>query len=226
MILLRKGCGRLLGLGSAGAVAPATRGQECPRHILVLRVRPRWAEFVAEFQRRVERGVEHPQWAEDFALAENVERFSGDAFESCAQHDESDVAVLGVRAGIGREGSGEGGSQQVFARARFEEQLLVGGQAGGVGEEHAEGDVAAARIGFAAGVGHEFGDDADYGGFQFEQAALVEDCVAVVVATTVGQGSEVEESRGRDVLFSAFNVKIPTLSQERDKDGAPSALVS
>lgn len=44
-----------------------------------------------------------------------------------------------------------------------------------MGEKHAEGDIPAVGVGFVAGVGHEFGDDADYGCFQFEEATLVED---------------------------------------------------
>ena len=44
-----------------------------------------------------------------------------------------------------------------------------------MGEQHAEGNVAAARIGLATIVRHEFGDDADDGRFEFEEAALVEE---------------------------------------------------
>ena len=44
-----------------------------------------------------------------------------------------------------------------------------------MGKQHAEGDVTAAGVGFFAGIGHEFGDYADYGGFQFEEAAFVEE---------------------------------------------------
>ena len=58
----------------------------------------------------------HSEGAEDFALAENVERLSGNAFEGGAQEDESDIAVFGAGAGIGGEGSGEGGAQQVLSR--------------------------------------------------------------------------------------------------------------
>ena len=87
------------------------------------------------------------------------------AFEGRAENNESDVAILGVRAGIRRKGSGEGGSQQVVAGVLLKEQLLISGQACGVGEEHAEGDFAASGVEFATGVGHEFRDDADYRGF-------------------------------------------------------------
>lgn len=65
----------------------------------------------ARFLRRVERGVGHGERAEDFALAEEVETLTGDAFESGAEEDKADVAVLGVRAGIGGEWCGEGGEE-------------------------------------------------------------------------------------------------------------------
>lgn len=63
----------------------------------------------------------HGEGAEDFALAEDVEGFSGDAFECCAENDESDIAVFGAGGGIGREGSGEGGAEQVFAGVGVQE---------------------------------------------------------------------------------------------------------
>ncbi len=65
-----------------------------------------------------------------------------------------------------------------------------------MGEQHAEGDVAAAGVEFAAGVGQEFGDDADHGGFEFEQAALVEDHRHGGGGDGFGDGGEVEESCG------------------------------
>ena len=102
----------------------------------------------------------------------------------------------------------------------LEEQLLVGGQAGGVGEEHAEGDVAAAGIGFAAGVGHEFGDDAEYGSFEFEQAALVEDHRHGRGGDDFGDRGQVEES----VAVTARS-KSPPSRKEREKGGAPSRFV-
>ena len=107
-------------------------------------------------------------------------------------------------AGIGRKGSGESGAQQVFAGARLEEQLFVGGQAGGVGEEHVERDVAAAGIGFAALVGHKFRDDAGYGNFEFEQAALIEDHRHRRGGDNFGKRRQVEES-GR------LHFRIPAL---------------
>jgi len=75
----------------------------------------------------------------------------------------------------------------------FEKQLLVRGQAGGVGEEHAEGDVAAARVEFAAGVGQKFGDDSGYGGIQFEESAFVEDGSHGGSGDWFGEGCQVED---------------------------------
>ena len=79
--------------------------------------------------RRIESGVDHRQRAEYLTLAECVERFVRDPFESRSQHDKSDIAVFGAGAGIGRKGSGKSSPQKFVARLRFEEQLLVGGQA-------------------------------------------------------------------------------------------------
>ena len=78
---------------------------------------------------RIERGVRHGQRAEDFALAENIERFFRDALEGGGEDDESDVAVLGAGAGIGGERRGESGNEKFVASMRLEKQLLVGGQA-------------------------------------------------------------------------------------------------
>ena len=48
-------------------------------------------------------------------LAENVKRFSGEALESKAQDDESNIAVFGAGGGICGERSGEGGLQDFIA---------------------------------------------------------------------------------------------------------------
>jgi len=46
-----------------------------------------------------------------FALAEYREGFFSDAFKSSGENDESNVAVLGVGAGIRREAGGDRGEQ-------------------------------------------------------------------------------------------------------------------
>ena len=63
--------------------------------------------------RRIVSGASHSEWTEQFALAEAVESFVGDALECHAKDDETDVAIFGFAAGIGCERRGESGSQQV-----------------------------------------------------------------------------------------------------------------
>ena len=64
-----------------------------------------------------------------------------------AQDDEADVAVFGARAGIGSEIGGEGGGEEFVARLRTEEQFFVSGQAGSMGQQHAQRHVATTRVG-------------------------------------------------------------------------------
>jgi hypothetical protein len=44
-----------------------------------------------------------------------------------------------------------------------------------MGEEHAKGDIVAAGVRFSAGIDEEFGDYADDGGVEFEEATFVEE---------------------------------------------------
>ena len=71
------------------------------------------------FQRspRIERRVHHAERPKNFALAEGIERFIGEAFESEAENDESDIAVFGARARGGSEFGREGGLQKGLAGA-------------------------------------------------------------------------------------------------------------
>ncbi len=117
-----------------------------------------WRDGVFQSGCRVEGRVRHAERAEDFALAEQVEGFVGEAFEHDAEDDEADVAVVGPRAGAGGKWVGKGGSQKVLTSASAEEKLFVGGQAGAMRKQHAQGDSAAmvVIIGELAG---EFGDN-------------------------------------------------------------------
>ncbi len=45
--------------------------------------------------------MRHSERSEDFPLAEAVKAFVGQPFESDAEEDESNIAVVGVAAGIG-----------------------------------------------------------------------------------------------------------------------------
>ena len=65
--------------------------------------------------------VDHAERSKEFALAEAIQRFIGDAFEGDAKEDESDVAIVGAGAGIGSERRGEGGLKQFVACVRLQE---------------------------------------------------------------------------------------------------------
>src|ERR1700678_4086363 len=82
--------------------------------------------------------------------------FVGEAFEDEAEKDESDITVYGAGCGIGGQWRGENGLQKLGAGAGFQEKVFVGGQAGRVRQQHADGYLAAAGI--FGGVGSELGD--------------------------------------------------------------------
>jgi hypothetical protein len=77
----------------------------------------------------------------------------------------------------------------------------------------------------AGGVKQEFGNDASDGSFQFEQAALVEDCGHGGGGDDFGEGGEIEQRGGFDFMANVRmpnvktadvripDVKIPTLSR-------------
>jgi len=56
-----------------------------------------WRDSVFQGGRGLEGCLSHAERTENFALAECVERFVGQAFEDDAQNDEADVAVFGAR---------------------------------------------------------------------------------------------------------------------------------
>ena len=64
----------------------------------------------------------------------------------------------------------------------------------------------------SAGVEPEFGDDADDGSVEFEQAAFVEDCGYGCGGDDFGERGEVEEGGWRDV-------KIPSPVAQNVDDG-------
>jgi len=76
-------------------------------------------------------------------LGVDVEGFAAEGFDEVAEEDEVDVGVFEVVAGRGFEGRGEGQVDAFGLVWRGETpggfEVDVGGFAGGVGEEHAEG---------------------------------------------------------------------------------------
>src|SRR5258708_15380582 len=75
----------------------------------------------ANFGRRIEGGATHPQRAKNFALAEAVKRFAGDALERSAQDDEADIAVFGAGAGIGGQKACESSAPKIISGVSFQE---------------------------------------------------------------------------------------------------------
>lgn len=138
--------------------------------------------------RRIEKRVRHAEGAEDFTLAEAVERFVGDAFQSDAENDEADVAVLSAGAGIGGERGSECCGQEFSASFGAKEQFFVRREARGVSQQHPEGDVAA--VGVCSG---EFGNDGSDGRFEIEQATLVEEHGHAGSGDNFGDGGQVED---------------------------------
>ena len=141
--------------------------------------------------------MRHAERAEDFALAEDVEGFVGETFESNAENDEANVAVFGARAGSGRERDVKGRLQKVFAGLGAQEKLFVGGQAGAMRQQHAQRDFAprVVTIGELAG---ELRDDRGDGGFEIKQAALVENHRHGGRGHNLGERGEIEDACGGD----------------------------
>ena len=70
----------------------------------------------------------HPERAEDFALAEAVEGFAGQAFQSDAEDDESDVAIVDASAGTCGERDAEGGAEELVAGFIFKNNFSYAGK--------------------------------------------------------------------------------------------------
>ena len=74
-----------------------------------------------------------------------------------AEQDEADVAVFGASARCCGQRSGQGGAQQFFSVLRELEELLVGRQSAGVGQQHANGHRLALGLLVRRAKGHELG---------------------------------------------------------------------
>ena len=174
----------------------------------------------AEFRRRFESSVSQGQWAEDFALTETVERFIGQALHGDAEEDESDVAVFDVRAGVIGKRHGKGGCEKFVASAGAEKKFLVGGEARGMSQQHAEGDFVATGI-----LAGEFSDNRDQGQVEVEQTALIEDHCHRGRGNHLGEGSKVEKGcghwfkGGRIVGETAKGAESQQLITVGDRDG-------
>lgn len=157
----------------------------------------------AEFGRGVEGGVGHGERAKDFALAEAVEGFVGEAFQGDAEKDESNVAIFGVGSGIVGERHRECCRKEFIAGAGAQEKLFVCRKAGRVGEEHAQRDLIAARV-----LTGKLPDDRDQGHVEIEEAALVEEHRHGRGGQDFGQGREVEERDGSGLRGGAIEGEV------------------
>src|SRR5205814_10274896 len=74
---------------------------------------------------RIECGMRHAQWPENFALAKMIKRLAGNPFKSHSQQDESYVAVLRVRTGRILQGNLQRRAQkQVFSACSLEQSFI------------------------------------------------------------------------------------------------------
>jgi hypothetical protein len=89
--------------------------------------------------------------------------------------------------------------EKFVPRAGFEEEFLVRGQAGGVSQQHAEGDFVAAWV-FGFG-GEEFGNYCGDGRVEVQEATLVEEHGGGSGCDHFCERGQVEEGGGGDVAF-------------------------
>lgn len=156
----------------------------------------------AEIVKRAEAGGSQAEGREDFAVAEGVERFAGDDFDGFAEEDEAGVGVLSALAGFGFERELQGGAEERVGGGAGAEKLDVAGQAGTVGEEHAEGDAL-----FAAAWLHaddEAGEDVAEAGVEIELAARVEEHGGGGGGDDFSEAGEIEDGGWLDGGRSSF----------------------
>src|SRR5437016_5520787 len=103
--------------GGEEACVPGNSAQDARVLILYFALHDAMAESLVvdrggdggvQFACGIEGGMRHAKGAEHFALAEVVQRFVGEAFEGNSENDETDIAVLGMGAGLVRKRCGEG----------------------------------------------------------------------------------------------------------------------
>ena len=112
----------------------------------------------------------------------------GKTFKDLAEQDESDVAVLGVSAGGMVQRSVAGRMEEFATVASSLEELDVGRESAGVGEQLANGDSGLA----------EFVKDGGGAGVEVEQSTLVEEHRHRGGGDDLGDGREVEDRVGLD----------------------------
>jgi hypothetical protein len=119
-----------------------------------------------------EDGTSHLQGLEELGLEEGGERLGGELFDDDGGEEDAHALVAGAGAGREEEGRGESTVDELLQRGlALAESDVIGqhvGQAGGVGEEVANGDFGAVALGEGWEV---FGD----GVFEVEEATIGEE---------------------------------------------------
>src|SRR6202044_647157 len=87
-----------------------------PKSSIVLRRR----NLYANLRRRIESRIRHRKRREDLALAEAVERFVSQPFESDAENDEANVAILGAASWIVGQRRSQGDVEKLITGVRFQ----------------------------------------------------------------------------------------------------------
>src|SRR5499427_9953287 len=123
---------------------------------------------VAPVLRRVKGSVRHAERTENFALAEDIDRFVGQALECNSKDDETNVAVFRACTGIRGELSFKCGGQQLVASLGAKKELLICGQPRTVGKQHMQRHLIPVRI-----VARKFRDYGADGHFEIEQSTLI-----------------------------------------------------
>ena len=127
----------------------------------------------SELSRRIEAGLAEIKSGEDLTLAELVQRLSGQPFQCLAEQDKADVTIFGARTGCGSERDAKSLAKQFVLIMGGLEELDIGGQAGGMGQKHAERYLAASVCLFQAAVG-ETGQKLGQWLIELELAAIVQ----------------------------------------------------
>ncbi len=131
---------------------------------------------------------------EEVALGEAVEVVAGEDFERFPKEDEAEIRVLGACAGGGFKRRVEDGAQEALRGVVKLKEPGVSGQAGGVTEEHAEGEGFAAAA--AAHANDEARQDVAEARVKTEDAAFVEEHGGCGGGEDLGEAGEVEDGRG------------------------------
>ena len=117
----------------------------------------------------------------------------GQPFEGLSQQDKTDVTVYGAAPGGGCQWDLEGLAKQPILMVGGLEESDVGRQAGRVRQQHAHGDLMAARVAHG-----KSGQEINQRLFQFQLAAIVQNHAGSGCGHYLGDGSQIIDRAGGD----------------------------